>query len=95
MGILKSRDQGAHWTVEQWLDASRGWERAGSMTKVRYQTWYTGGGQLEWIWMNYDDNGTVTPMFYNSNNSVHIAARPDDNSSLSWPMFLPAMIHRQ
>jgi hypothetical protein len=46
------------------------------MGKVRYQTHHSGGGILEWIWMNYDDNGTVTPVFYNNHASVNIAV-PD------------------
>ncbi len=93
MGILKSVDKGAHWTVEQWLDSSRGWERAGSMTKVRYQTWHTGGGQLEWIWMNYDGGGTVTPIFYNSNSTVQIAEPPlHADTPFSWLLFLPPIL---
>jgi hypothetical protein len=63
MGLLESVDNGQTWTVKQWLNNM---ERAGTQTKLRYQTWYNGGGILEWIWMNELSDGT-TPIFYNNN----------------------------
>jgi hypothetical protein len=79
MGMLKSTDNGGTWTVEQWLSEM---ERAGTQTKLRYQTWHTGGGILEWIWMNELSDGT-TPIFYNNNSEV-IIMTPNQASCSSY-----------
>jgi hypothetical protein len=42
-------------------------ERTGCRSNIRYQTFWNYGGPLEWIWMQYVNNGTQHPIFYTIN----------------------------
>ena len=49
-------------------------ERTGTRSQVRYQTWWSYGGPLEWIWMQYEGGGTNRPIYYDINTQVQIYA---------------------
>lgn len=47
-------------------------ERTGCRSQIRYQTWWNYGGPLEWIWMQYENNGTNRPIYYDYNKNAQI-----------------------
>jgi len=46
--------------------------RTGCRSQIRYQTWWNYGGPLEWIWIQYNEDGTNRPIFYDINTDVNI-----------------------
>ena len=78
--IITSDDDGSTWIERQWLNTM---EQTGTRSRLRYQTWHTGGGVLEWSWMNYDDGGTATPIFYSQNSDITIASQAETNPTVT------------
>ncbi|MEJ2051021.1 MAG: sialidase family protein, partial [Calditrichota bacterium] len=59
--MAMSRDKGNNWTFpDNYYNA----ERTGAPSQIRYQTWFNYGGPLEWIWMQYENDGTQHPIYY-------------------------------
>lgn len=69
--LAMSPDLGGTWNfLNEYYTA----ERTGTRSQVRYQTWWSYGGPLEWIWMQYEDGGTNRPIYYDINTQVQIYA---------------------
>lgn len=67
--VAMSTDLGLSWNfVDDYYEA----ERVGTRFQMRYQTWWNYGGPLEWIWMQYEDNGSSRPIYYDINSDVEI-----------------------
>lgn len=63
--LAMSTDMGKTWAFpDDYYQAS---ERVGTRNQIRYQTWFNYGGPLEWIWMQYVNNGAQHPIFYDVN----------------------------
>lgn len=74
--LAASHDGGKSWSfVDNWFyDESKSpTERTGCRSQIRYQTWYNSGGPLDWIWMQYVDDGLHRPIYFDTNLDVTIA----------------------
>lgn len=67
--LIRSLNLGQSWTT---VDDNYGAERGGSRHQLRYQTWWNYGGPVEWIWMQYVNNGANHPIYYDLNLDVEI-----------------------
>lgn len=68
--LAMSSDDGATWTFpDDYYEAE---ERVGTRNQIRYQTWFNYGGPLEWIWMQYESNGSQRPIYYDINTDITI-----------------------
>lgn len=73
--LAMTADGGAHWQfVDDYFYTAAGnpTERTGCRSQIRYQTWWNYGGPLEWIWMQYVNNGSQHPIYYDVNNEIRI-----------------------
>lgn len=68
--LAMSPDTGKTWLFpDDYYDAP---ERVGTRNNIRYQTWFNYGGPLEWSWMQYVNNGSQHPIYYDINQEVEI-----------------------
>lgn len=55
--------------------------RCVTQSQIRYQTWFNYGGPLEWIWLQYEDQGGAQrTVYYNINVDVQIWNHPSTGS---------------
>jgi len=79
--IAASSDGGDTWNIVYDYDEAA--ERVGTRSHLRYQTHYSGGGQLDWIWMQYVDSGANHPIYFNTNVDVAIADYADNSKPIA------------
>jgi len=73
--LARSTNDGNSWTFpdDYFYDAyGNRTERTGTRSQIRYQTWWNYGGPLEWIWMQYVNNGSQHTIHYDINSEVSI-----------------------
>ncbi|OFZ39778.1 MAG: hypothetical protein A2504_12360 [Bdellovibrionales bacterium RIFOXYD12_FULL_39_22] len=77
--VAMSTNNGESWSsVSGYFYDSNGvvTERVGTKTCMRYQTWWSYGGPLQWTWMQNINGGVNSPIYYNVNNDVSLAQLP-------------------
>jgi len=83
--IAMSSDLGITWSIPQYLDSL---EQVGTQSRLRYQTWFSGGGVLEYSWMQYEGNSTRTPIYYNKNIDLNILNSTRNDTGAYPPVIL-------
>ena len=74
--MAMSPDFGRTW---RFVDDFYSAERTGTRSQIRYQTWWNYGGPLEWIWMQYEDDGMQRYTCYDVNKDVEIYRQDSAN----------------
>ncbi len=60
---------GASWSTHDFYTDALGYERTGTRSAMRYQTFHSYGGDMEWVWMQYINSGSNRPIYYDADST--------------------------
>jgi len=85
--LAYSSDGGTTWTVVYKYESTPNFDtpeyRVGTRSHIRYQTHYSGGGALDWIWMQGNPYASQLPTYFNTNADVTIATTSATTASIT------------